>query len=98
MILYCLQKLITPSVLVSNKSLNYNGLNSYLFVNGVEIYKFNAQVSEINDAAFCLGNISRNSSADNMKRLDYMDSSMNFQLIMIVLLQNMLWLFIKFNC
>ena len=78
--------------------MNYNGLNSYLFVNGVEIYKFKALVSEINDAAFCLGNISRDFSADNMKRLDYMDSSMNFQLIMIVLLQNMLWLFIKFNC
>ena len=78
--------------------MNYNGLNSYLFVNGVEIYKFKAQVSEINDSSFCLGNISRDFSADNMKRLDYMDSSMNFQLIMIVLLQNMLWLFIKFNC
>ena len=30
--------------------LHYNGLNSYLLVNGVEIYKFKAKDSEINVA------------------------------------------------
>ena len=55
--LYCFQKLNTPLVLVSSKSLNYSGLDSHLFVKGSEIYKFKAQVSEINDAALCLGNV-----------------------------------------
>ena len=36
---------------VTNKkfclSLHYNGTNSYLFVNGTEIYKFKAKKSEI---------------------------------------------------
>ena len=38
-------------------SLNYNGVNSYIFVNGVEIYKFKAKDFEINVAPLCLGNI-----------------------------------------
>ena len=63
---------------MSNKSLNYNGVNSYLFVNGFEIYKFKAKDSEINVALLCLGNVSKDFSADNMKRFDYMGISMNF--------------------
>ena len=31
-------------------SLHYNGVNSYILVNGVEIYKFNAKDSETNAA------------------------------------------------
>ena len=77
--------------------MNYSGLDSHLFVNGVEIYKFKAQVSEINDAALCLGNVWSAFSADNMKRLNYMDSCMNFELIMIVLIRKMLRLFKRFN-
>ena len=46
----------------------YNGPNSYLFVNGTEIYKFKAKDSEIVVSPLCLGNISKNWSADNMKR------------------------------
>ena len=34
------------------------GVNSYVFVNGVEIYKFKAKYSEINAAPFCLGSVS----------------------------------------
>ena len=48
-------------------SLHYNGLNSYLFVNGVEMCKFKAKDSEINVAPLCLGNVSKNFSTDNMK-------------------------------
>ena len=48
-------------------SLHYNGANSYLFVNGTEIYKFKAKDSEIVPSPLCLGNISKNWSADNMK-------------------------------
>ena len=49
-------------------SLHYNEANSYLFVNGTEIHKFNAKDSEIVAAPLCLGNISKDWSVDNMKR------------------------------
>ena len=38
-------------------SLHYNGTNSYLFVNGTEIYKFKAKDSGIAESPLCLGNI-----------------------------------------
>ena len=53
-------------------SLHYNGPNSYLFVNGTEIYKFKAKDSEIVATPLCLGNISKDWSADNMKKMDLM--------------------------
>ena len=40
-------------------SLYYNGVNSYLFVNDTEIYKFKAKDSEIVAIPLCLGNISK---------------------------------------
>ena len=40
-------------------SLHYNGVNSYLFVNATEIYKFKAKDSEIVATLLCLGNISK---------------------------------------
>ena len=49
-------------------SLHCNGANSYLFVNGTEIIKFKA--SEIVATPLCLGNISKDWSVDNMKKLD----------------------------
>ena len=49
-------------------SLHYNGTNSYLFVNGTEIYKFKAKDSEIVASPLCLGNISKDWSANNMKK------------------------------
>ena len=49
-------------------SLHYNGANSYLFVNGTEIYKFKAKDSEIVSSPLCLGNISKDWSTDNMKK------------------------------
>ena len=39
--------------------LHYNGANSYLFVNGIEIIKFTAKDSEIVAAPLCLGNITK---------------------------------------
>ena len=50
--------------------LHYNGVDSYLFVNGVEIYKFKAKDSEIVVDPICLGSISKDWSVDNMKELD----------------------------
>ena len=52
-------------------SLHYNGANSYLFVNGTEIYKFKAKDSEIVASPLCLRNISKDWSTDNMKRTGF---------------------------
>ena len=49
-------------------SLHYNGANSYLIVNGIGIIKFKAEDSEINPIPLCLGNVSKDFSADNMKK------------------------------
>ena len=49
-------------------SLHYKGANSYLFVNGAEIIKFKAKDSEIVATPFCLSNISKKSSGDNVKK------------------------------
>ena len=43
-------------------------MNSYIFINGVEIYKFKAKDSEINAAPILLDNVSKYFSADNMKK------------------------------
>ena len=52
-------------------SLHYNGANSYLFVNGAEIYKFKAKDSEILVGPTCLGNISKDWLVDNMRRTGF---------------------------
>ena len=49
--------------------MHYNGENSYLFVNGTNIYKF--KDSEIVAAPLCLGIISKDWSADNMKKTGF---------------------------
>ena len=49
-------------------SLHYNGANSYLFVNGTEIYKFKAKDSEI---VANLENISKDWSVDNMTKTGF---------------------------
>ena len=51
--------------------MRYNGANSYLFVNGTEIYKFKAKDSEIVATPLCLGNISKDWSVDNMKKIGF---------------------------
>ena len=50
-------------------SLHYNEANSYLLVNGKEIHKF--KDSEIVATPLCLGNISKDWSADNMKKTGF---------------------------
>ena len=66
-------------------SLHYNGANSYLFVNGTEIYKFKAKDSKIVAASLCFGNISNDWSVDNMKKLDLMVTFMILESIMMLL-------------
>ena len=41
-------------------------MNSYLYVNGVEIYRFKG--SEINAAPLCFGNVPKDFSADDIKK------------------------------
>ena len=43
-------------------------MTSYIFVNGVEIYKFKAKDSKINPAPLCLGNNSEDFLAVNKKK------------------------------
>ena len=59
-------------------SLHYNGANSYLFVNGAEIYKFKAKDSEIVATPLHLGNISKDWSVDIMKRTGFNGYVYNF--------------------
>ena len=63
------------SFTVTNKkfclSLHYNGPNSYLFVNGTEIYKVKAKDSEVFVGQICLENISKDWSVDNMKKTGF---------------------------
>ena len=40
-------------------------------MNGIEIYKFKAKDSEIVTMTLCLGNISKDWSADNMKKTGF---------------------------
>ena len=69
------EKMYSLNFTVTNKMfclyLHYNGANSYLFVNGTEIYKFKAKDSEIVVGPICLRNISKNWSVDNMKRTGF---------------------------
>ena len=69
------EKMYSINFTVTNKkfclSLHYNGANSYLFVNGTEIYKFKAKDSEIVASPLCLGNISKDWSVDNMKKTGF---------------------------
>ena len=59
-------------------SLHYNGANSYLFVNGTEIYKFKAKDSEIVPSSLCLSSISKDWSTDNMKKTGFTGYVYNF--------------------
>ena len=52
-------------------SLHYSWVDSYLFVNGTEIYKFKAKDSEIVATPLCLENISKDWSVDNRKRTGF---------------------------
>ena len=45
-------------------------------MNSIEIYKFKAKDFEIVATPLCLGNISKDWSVDNMKKMDLMDISM----------------------
>ena len=66
-------------------SLHYNIANSYLFVNGTDIYKFKAKYSAIVASPLCFGNISKDWSANNMKKLGLLVVFMILVLITVLL-------------
>ena len=57
-----------------------------MFVNGAEIHKFLAKGSMIVPNKLCLGNVSKDFAASNMKKLDLMAIFMILVLIMIQLM------------
>ena len=52
-------------------SLHYDRANSYLSVNGAEIYKLKGKDSEIVATSLCLGNISKDCSAYATKKTGF---------------------------
>ena len=48
-----------------------NGVNSYLFVNGTEIHTFTAKDSVVVPNNLCLGIVSKDFSASNMKKTGF---------------------------
>ena len=58
--------------------MQYNGANSCLFINGTEIHKFTAKDSEIVPNNLCLGNVSNDFSAKNMKKTGFNGYVYNF--------------------
>ena len=50
-------------------SVHYNGSNSFLIVHATKIYQFKAKNSEIKDYALFLGNISKDFTINNMKKM-----------------------------
>ena len=71
-------------------SMHYNGNNSFLYVNAIKIYRFKAKDSEIKQYPLCLGNISGDSSVNNMDRTGLngcvYDFSLIIELLILVLL------------
>ena len=65
-------------------SLHYNGANSYLFANGIEIIKFKPKDSEIVATPLSLGIISKDLSIDNIKEADLMAIFMILVYIMMI--------------
>ena len=51
--------------------LHCNVANSYIFVNGTEIYKFKSKDSEIFVGPICLGSILKDWSVGNMKKTGF---------------------------
>ena len=61
-----MQKKCIQLIVLKITSLDYNGENSYLFVNGTEIYQF--KDSEMVATPLCLRNILKDFTVDNTKK------------------------------
>ena len=82
-------------------SLHYHVANSYLFVNGTEIYKFKAKDSEILVGPICLGNILKDWSVNNMKKTGFTgyvyDFSVDYHFIVVNYIKNIYKYLMKKN-
>ena len=58
-------------------SLHYNGSNSFSFVNATKIYQFKAKDSEIKPHSLRLENISKDFTADDMKKTNKQTKTKN---------------------
>ena len=67
-------------------NLHYNGVNSYILVNGIDIYKFKAKDSEKNAAPLCLDSVSKDFSVDNIKKTGLYGYVYDIQLVMRLLM------------
>ena len=67
--MYSINFIVTKKKFCLN--LHYNGANSYLFVNGTEIYKFKAKDSQIVASPLCIRYIFKDWSTDNMKKTGF---------------------------
>ena len=64
--------------------MRYDGAKSCLFINGTEIFKIKAKDSKFVAHPLCLGNISKDWSVNNMKKMDLMVMFMILGLTMIL--------------
>ena len=67
-------------------SLTYNGSNSFFFVNETKIYKFKVKNSEIKHYTRWLGNISKDFTINNLKKIGLAGVINFFCLILILLI------------
>ena len=49
-------------------SLDYKGIDSFLFVNATKIYQVKAKDSRVQTYPFCVGNISEDFAINNLKK------------------------------
>ena len=80
------EKMCSINLLKVIQNLHYNRANSYLFVIGKEIHKFTAKYHEIVPNNLCLGNVSKDFSASNMKKTGFNGQIYDLVLIMIQLM------------
>ena len=82
------EKMYLPNFTVDNKifclSLDYNGDNSYSFVNGEEVTKFKAKISELMKYRMCLGGLSKDYDRNIGKNTGL--SRKNLRVLMMLLL------------
>ena len=76
------EKLYSQNFTATNKkivlSLNYNGDDSYIFVNGKQELKFKAKDDQIVKEILCLGNISYNWTAANAQKIVFLGEIYDF--------------------
>ena len=49
-------------------NIHYNGSNSFLFVSAIKLYQFKAKNSKIKAYSWCLGNVSKDFTINNMEK------------------------------